>query len=487
MTIKLFILILITSTIFKSCGDSKPSEVKFSKETDRIVRKIEKVNQLMGDAVGEAGVQPKQFDNFIELERKASKNELIALTDHSNGVVRCYAFWALSHDSTIDLFPIVLKHVNDKELVSTQFGCIGSAEKVGDFIINVVTPNYVDLYSKKLDSLQFLKLDSILIHSNSELEAKSTAISRAKQTDDLYNIVRTLVTENKDPSAIVTLAKYQRKQDIPLILNSKYEDGYYFTFQAIKEFPDPAFLPFLEKNMVETFDDTHYSNEWATMYAAIANYKNREALDMLKRPFTETKVADIRSYHINFIFSALQESKNPLFDSLLWNLWENEGKISINIYEYLSDKNPTKAFSLTKRTLSSFDGLYEANNTFDPENENNKENLVVLMLDLTLKQEREFGLEIIRKNIKEMSVHVFPVFAEKVSEIKDKCFIEPLFQRLETEDNPHVYLDVVESLIKYNDPLINKRIITTKKKNKALTEGWGAESFNTILKENNIK
>ncbi len=487
MTMKFLTLLLISSTILRSCGGSKPSDTPISKDTERIVRKIEKTNQLMGSAVGYSGTKPQQFDNFIELEKRASKNELISLTEHSNGVVRCYAFWALSHDSTVDLFPIVTKHLNDKEIVSTQFGCIGGSEKVGDFFISVVTPNYVDLSSTKLDSLQFIKLDSILIHSNSELEAKSTAVSRAKQTDDLYNIVRALVTEKKDPSAIVTLAKYRREQDIPLILNSKYDDSYYFTFQAIKEFPNPKFLPFLEKNMIETFADTHYSNEWATMYAAIANYKNKQALDMLKKPFVEAKVTDIRGYHINFIFSALEENIVPLYDTLLWNLWENEGKISIKVYKYLSDKNPAKAFLLTKKTLSSFDGLYEANNAVESENESNKENLVVLMLDLALKQEREFGLEIIRKNIKEMSVHVFPVFAEKAAELKDKSFIEPLFNRLETEWNAHVYLAVVETLIKFNDPEINKRILSSRKKNKNLNQDWGSDALDKLLKDNNIK
>lgn len=484
---KLLALILISSTIIKSCGDSKSSEFKLSKETDRIVSKIEKVNELMGSAVGYSGTKPIQFDNFIELENKSSKEELIALTDHSNGVVRCYAFWALSHDSTIDLLPIILKHINDKELVNTQFGCIGGAEKVGDFLISVVTPHYVDLSSKKLDSLQFMKLDSILVHSNSELDAKSTAISRAKQTDDLYNIIRELITEKKNPSAIVTLAKYRRKQDIPLILNSKYNDSYYFTFQAIKEFPDPEFLPFLEKSMLETFDDTHYSSEWRVMYSAIAQYKNIKALELLKRPFTETKVPEIRTYHMDFIFGALQESKAPIFDDLLWSLWQNENKISVTVYKHLSKTNPVKAYDLTKKTLLNSDALYASNISFDSENENNSENLVSIMLDLAIQQDREFGFEIIRKNIKEMSVHLFPIFADKAADLKDNSFIEPLFQRLEVEWNAHVYLKAAETLIKYNDTKINQRILLTKKKNKNLSQDWGGEAFDKLLKENNIK
>lgn len=77
--------------------------------TQQIVSKIEKVNQLMGSAVYFEGTRPKQYDNFEALQAKATKDELMQLTDHSNGVVRCYAFWALSFDSSVKLLPVVLK------------------------------------------------------------------------------------------------------------------------------------------------------------------------------------------------------------------------------------------------------------------------------------------------------------------------------------------------------------------------------------------
>ena len=43
-----------------------------------------------------AGIKPKQYENFEELKKNASKQELLTLTNHSNGVVRCYSFWALA-------------------------------------------------------------------------------------------------------------------------------------------------------------------------------------------------------------------------------------------------------------------------------------------------------------------------------------------------------------------------------------------------------
>ncbi len=91
----------------------------------------------MGSAVYYAGIRPPQFDNFAQLEKTASQQELLTLTEHPNGVVRCYAAWALSHDSTVDLVPIVIRHIQDTATVFTQFGCIGSQERVGDFFIEL--------------------------------------------------------------------------------------------------------------------------------------------------------------------------------------------------------------------------------------------------------------------------------------------------------------------------------------------------------------
>ena len=58
----------------------------------------------MDSAVGNAGVRPKQFDNFTELQRLATSIELQELTNHPNAVVRCYSFWALAYDTSIKSF-----------------------------------------------------------------------------------------------------------------------------------------------------------------------------------------------------------------------------------------------------------------------------------------------------------------------------------------------------------------------------------------------
>ena len=482
-------IIILTFTLNCFGQQFQFDKTKVSAQTKTIVSKIEKENMLMGGAVGNAGVRPKQFDNFTELQRTATKIELQELTNYPNGVVRCYSFWALTFDTSINLLPILIKHISDDENVSTMFGCIVSGEKVGDFFIKLTTPNYVDLNSKKLDSSQFAIIDSILIYTPNNLYSKQEAISRAKLTDRFYARARDLVIKDKNQEALVTLAKYQKEQDISLILKNKIgnkpDDGYFFTYRAISEFPHPNFFPLLEKNLKQTLSHDHYSTEWKELYKAIASYKSNKALELLTIPFTQVKHENIKEYHIDFVFGAVQDFYTPIYDELLWTMWADEKQINAKVFNLLYPINSDRAFQLTKKTLQNADDFYYLN-TYSFSEEQSV-NLLDIMLDTVLVREKAYAIELINKNIREINVHQFPTFADKVLKIRDTSFVSSLFDRLKTEDNPHIYLKATEVLIALNDKEINKRIIEISKTNPALKKDWGGKEFTKLLKDNGIK
>jgi len=192
-------------------------EEVLSIRTAEIVKKIEKVNVVMGSEVGIAATRPEQYDNFTDLQTEASTLELIELTEHKNATVRSYAFWALSFDGSVDLMPIVLKHIDDNELVSTQFGCSGEDIKTGDFFIGIATSTS-EWQPNKLSNDQITRLNHTLISSGSDLAAKARAINNAETTDELYPRLRTLVINENNQSGLVALAKFQNEQDVELIL-----------------------------------------------------------------------------------------------------------------------------------------------------------------------------------------------------------------------------------------------------------------------------
>lgn len=444
----------------------------------------------MGSAVGNGAIRPKQFDNFIELQRVSTKIELQELTSHPNGVVRCYSFWALTYDTSINLLPLIIKHIHDNEIVSTMFGCIVSDEKVGDFLISLATSEYVNLSSKKLSAAEHDYLDSILIYTPNKLYAKQEAISRAKLTERFYARARDLVIKDKNQEALVTLAKYQKDQDISLILKNKTgnkpDDGYFYTYRAISEFPHPDFFPFLEQSLKQTLNDDHFSIEWRELYKAIASYKNDPALHLLKVPFTQIKHENIKQYHIDFIFGAVLDFYTPIYDELLWTMWEKEKKINAKVFNLLYLKNQSKAFQLTKKTVQNADDFYYLNTGGYSGDEETPVNLLEMMLDTIIARDRPYAIELINKNIKEINVHQFPTFADKALKIRDPSFISSLFERLETEDNPHIYLKATEVLIAFEDKDINRRIAEVAKKNPTVKKDWGGKEFTKLLKDNGI-
>lgn len=488
---KHFVTIIVLIITLNCFGQSSYDRAKISKQTQRIVAKIEKVNELMSSTVYSAGVRPPQYDNFTELQKTATQSELMELTSHSNGVVRCYAFWALSLDDSVSLLPIVIDHIGDTAMVKTQFGCIGSREKVGDFFISIVTPQYVDVRSKKLTPAEYDYLDSILIYTPNNLSAKENAISRAKSDESLYKRVRELVLKENNQSALVTLAEFKREQDIPLILNNKLNDErdnrLFFTYRAISKFPDNAFLPFLRKSLYEAISDGAWSTEWRELYRAIASFRNDTALQLLKVPFTKTKHENIRQYHIDFIFGAVQDFYTPIYDELLWAIWENEKRINAKVFYVLYLSNPDKAFDLTKKTIKSADDIYFFNTGSYGYEDETPVNLLAIMLDTVLARDRPYAIQLINRSIRENNVHQFPTFADKALELGDTSFVSSFFERLKTEDNPHVYLKATEVLIALKDREIDRRLVELAKTNPAMRKGWGGVAFSELLKENGIK
>jgi hypothetical protein len=115
------------------------------------------------------------------------------------------------------------------------------------------------------------------------------------------------------------------------------------------------------------------------------------------------------------------------------------------------------------------------------------EDLDETMLNFIILNDKPFADTIIKEKIANTDVNDFKMYCNKVLESKDKFFIETLFERMLKDHNPHVYLQIAETLISFKDITINKRILETRKKNKSMNQGWGSDSLDKILKDNNIK
>ncbi|MBK9962980.1 MAG: hypothetical protein IPP06_17140 [Saprospiraceae bacterium] len=92
-------------------------------EIEKIVNGIAKDNVLKSEGVGYAGIRTDQWDRYIALKEHATNEELIALTDHKNGVIRCYSFEALATRKDSNIYSVLIKHLTDTAIIPTFQGC----------------------------------------------------------------------------------------------------------------------------------------------------------------------------------------------------------------------------------------------------------------------------------------------------------------------------------------------------------------------------
>jgi predicted CopG family antitoxin len=476
---------------FIALGQKSFDKQGISKEVLAISKKIAANNVLAGSAVGYSGQRPEQYNNFEKLKERASTNELIKLTNHPNGVVRCYAFFALLEIANNEIiYPIVLSHLNDTTIVETFYGCIVSESMVGDIFIRDAIYEDEETPSK-LNPEQINIIDSLIINQDSKLWYRDTAIEQIKFNESNYEKIRDLAVKEHNNTALVRLAEYKRSEDLNIFKKyfssaSKNEDSgdndnneqlFYF-YKIVEKYPHPDFFPFLQSELEKIMDDDHFGNEWVGLYTAIAAYQNNEALALLKKPFTDVQHKHIKKYHLDFIETAIITFPSPLYDELLWKIWEENNIITLDVYTHLNEINPEKAYNIGLKSLYFEDNSSEF--SYIPDD------IIELILKNVYDKDGTKANEIIINNIENCRVLEFPIYTKYAKETHDIIYTKPLLKRLKTENNAHVYLEIVRTLITYNDTEINKSILEIRKENPNMNDNWGADALDTLLKENNI-
>ena len=112
---------------------------------------LAQVNELHGPYVGFSGAITAQYKNFGKLVEAATPEDLLQLMDHSNAVVRGYAFWGLAREQYDKLDSVLLAHARDEVPVRAIQGGMVTALPLVDFMQWVVNPDMLDGDCKKLD------------------------------------------------------------------------------------------------------------------------------------------------------------------------------------------------------------------------------------------------------------------------------------------------------------------------------------------------
>lgn len=324
-TLQTLTFILTASILFACSGqeridkitEQKPISINLDTLPDlkKIVDGLEIGNNVEASHIGEGSTPSKQWEKYEQLKKIATIDQLVALTDYKNSAVRCYAFQALATKRSDKLFPVLLKHLNDTSRVSTLRGCIGMTELTGDYFVEVVTPNYIEVDIYKLNQTEKKTLDSILLNDKSiMLYAKSSVLKNLKPTADNYARIRQLAKDDRNKSALITLAKYQKQTDKELIASFFNDDNTQTSaLYAVREFPDEYFYSFIKNVFEQEWKQKLYDySKWRICYQTLARFPRPETIELFDRT---TKSKDEFRYETlcKYLLVAITKYPNKLY------------------------------------------------------------------------------------------------------------------------------------------------------------------------------
>lgn len=481
---KQLLTILCLLTTCTCYGQYAYNAKKISYCTKRIVARIAKAKIVTSEHIGFGGSRSKQYDNFEKLACMATKKELEELTNHPNEAVRCYAFQALSYDNTADLLPIIIAHIHDTATVETFFGCSRSSEVVADYFISICTSQMIDLTSKKLTEKEMAVVDSILIYVPNNLSNRYRAIERAKPTPQLYPLIKKMVVTDKNLYALQPLARFRKEEDIPLILNAQHKDDDYeylhFTYKAISNFPHPVFLALLSNAVVFVGNNkVRYSNI-DELSNAIACFQNDTAARLLESLLTNVKDPYESRYIAKNILNTVQAYYAPSYNAILWQLLQNHNTTNLTLFKTLYKENQARALALAQKFILSADSAeYDYTGETD--------SIMSALLDTVKAHDEAAYKSLILKNIVNAQFHLFHVFTDRASKMKDSEIVSALFTRLEKEESPSVFEETAKTLLSFKDKQINQQLKDFPRKQSTTYNTTGYDDLPSLLKKYGIK
>ena len=221
---------------------------------------------------------------YQELNAIATDNELILLTDHVSEVTRSYAFKALVKRNSVDLMPIILKHLNDKGYVNTWAGCMNSWESISDYFLQLISTSHFPLNSYQITTDQKSKLDSIIIFDKSTTAVRSKAeiLINLKPEQKYYERIREIVIKDSSNCGLIALSRFREFQDKELIIGnliSKVTDNKYYGLWAVRNYPDSSFFPYIKAIHKRETERGQTCYIIRMLYQAIVQYRNQESHD----------------------------------------------------------------------------------------------------------------------------------------------------------------------------------------------------------------
>lgn len=252
-----------------------------------IVKNIAAINEVQQEHIGIGGTESENYQNFLQLKKAATTDELVNLTNDTNNVVACYASWALADKSYSNLSDIFTHFLRKDKTVKTFSGCIKSVDNISSELYHRYWNNVNDKL-KATDKL-LLKLDSIVLYSdNSYWLLMTRAFENRVYPASYKNRIENLAFKQGNREALFYLCNWYRADNYDNIKKSlmtylKRTDfsttgttDYYRTLDELLKFRDSE----IEKLIIQKLKkDKHWKSEEQKFKSLLDDYSIYENFD----------------------------------------------------------------------------------------------------------------------------------------------------------------------------------------------------------------
>lgn len=474
-------LISLLLLLFFFCATSQ-----VSKRTAAIIKPLEKTRLFYSDDEEIKKVEELLF-------KETSTEELVYLAEKGkNAYVKVAAIDVLANkkegEKMLDVFK---KNIHSKEKFTYGAGCIISEYLLSAYVFEEIYGG--DNFSEKEIENIHSEMVSVALNSNPiNTELLEALTDDLPLDNDNYTKIRKLVIDTKSPILLVNLAKYKNPNDIELIKSFGKQ-----AYAAIKEFPDPKFLPFIKKNISDV-------SNYHVMFA-LSRFCSEEAKEIVIKAIEinkkENKDNDCGNGCLSTIYQHIYMEKCTMYYPLLADLWLTDKIISFDILDHYEKTHTQK--ETAKFLLDGFLKPGEAQiipfNTFQMDHiiDDISGDLtydVNLRLVKLLERTKKISGEVYQKAVRSSLQYLEDLdFDNFISNLNDNKSIlqnkDVLLERVRYNENAYGALTIMDGLKMLKDEKLfsdGAAIIVSRKAEFKKFPVW-EENYRSFIKENNIK
>lgn len=317
----------LISLILFSCAKEKPYSGQLSDFRPELQSSLKKLSSEKSIPVKDSVAR-----NYIE--ENCTKKELLQLLNCDSPVLRILSYRAIVDRHETDSFKILLGHLNDTIKVTWWY----YDDAAGDFSVSDMM-----VYKAKETLTQNQKnilVDSILLN-HPYLDISNNMIHDIEPNEKHYSLIKERCKVKTDRcgtqiGACYALSKFKKKKDL-IFLKNIFENlehpCEYWIFKAIENNPNEIYFPILERYFKENIQRQKQKsyNDLKYYCRAVAAYKNKKSLNLLKKVLTKTAYSDTYYFKLDEanVFKAVNKHNVTIYDSLYNNLQPKMNKYVI--------------------------------------------------------------------------------------------------------------------------------------------------------------